>query len=175
MRICKIGPFICLLLLATGCARFADLCKDDLDRAHESGRLSDADYYRLRIQRDAARRQQQFQQQQAFQAHQQAVYNNYINGIQQATAHPVVITPLPPSTPTFGLGNSPVPYQPAPYIQPIPASPPPVQPELPSRADLNEMNKGRGWRTGATGSGKDGTLFYQYRLPDGTTYWSPSH
>src|SRR6266481_99096 len=76
------------LMLIGGCA---NLYQDNLDRAYQSGNLTAADYYRLRIQSDAARRQQMFQQQQ--------ILSHYAESINTAPSTPMFGTPFLPSRP----------------------------------------------------------------------------
>jgi hypothetical protein len=146
-----------IVLLATGCAA---LFEDELDRAYQAGSISATEYHRLRIEQAAVRKQQEFQQQQAYQQQQQEMFAQQMQRLNAPPPAPLFSTPLiqrPPRTPTsVGFADD---------AQ--------AAPQLPSGFELDQIQKGQGYFTGVTKFGSDGKMWKEYRLPSGTTYWSP--
>src|SRR5258708_12283015 len=88
------------LSLAVALAAVFSGCADlDLDRAHQNGNLSDSDYYRLKAERETARRQQTFLEQQAFQQRQNQIMSDYARSINTPPATPMLTTPFLQSSP----------------------------------------------------------------------------
>jgi len=137
---------VALATLFSGCA---DL---DLDRAHQNGNLSDSDYYRLKAERETARRQQSFMEQQSFQQRQNQILSDYARSINTAPATPMFRTPFLQSTPK--------------------AAPAQPRQNLPSGLELDQIQKGQGVFTGKTQLGQDGKLWFEHRTYSGSTYWS---
>src|SRR5260370_25038991 len=113
-----LGLAVALAALISGCA---DL---DLDRAHQNGNLSDSDYYRLKAERETARRQQMFLEQQASQQRQNQIASDFMRSINNTPATPMFSTPFLQSTPRDA----------------------PAQPhqKLPSGLELTQIQKGQG-------------------------------
>ncbi len=142
--------------LAVALAALFSECADlDLDRAHQNGNLSDSDYYRLKAERETARRQQSFMEQQAAQQRNNQIMSDYMRSINNTPTTPMFSTPFLQSTPK--------------------AAPAQQQQGLPSGLELDQIQKGQGVFTGRSQLGQDGKLWYEYRTYTGSTYWSPAH
>ena len=144
---------VALTALISGCA---DL---DLDRAHQNGNLSDSEYYRLKSERQTARRQQMFLEQQASQQRQNQIMSDYARTINTTPATPMFSTPFLQSRPSgVGVGDAPGQQE--------------QKQKLPSGLELDQIQKGQGVSTGKTQLGEDGKLWYEHRTYNGSTYWS---
>ncbi len=153
-----------ITLSLAGCAA---LFEDNLDRAYKSGNLTAKDYYSLKAQQQEARRQQMFLEQQAFQQRQDETVSQAMQNLSQAmrsagdATTPMFSTPIVQARPQgIGIENRPVHAQ--------------TESVLPSGLALDQMRRGEGAPTGKTRLGSDGTFWYEYRLYNGSTYWSPA-
>lgn len=143
---------VCTALFSAGCAA---LFQDDLDRAYQSGKLSTAEYYKLKERRhEASQRQAMYYQQQ-----QNAAAAQYMQTIHTAPATPMFSTPFLQDAPQKGSIDG-------------GGAQSKAEPRLPSGLTLEQMRKGQGVTTGRTRLASDGVLWREYKTWDGTTYWA---
>jgi hypothetical protein len=153
-----------ITVLVAGCAGVRN---DELEQAYGAGNISEADYYRLKLQRDAQRRAYFMQlqnSQQQYQKDSQDILNQAIaSDHQRESAFSEQMTRSSIATQSV-LGQR----QPTGFFNAASQTSASQQQNLPTVWD---QPKSTDWQTGNVRTGTDGRMWHEYTTTSGYKYW----